>query len=182
MAMREARLAMRSCCLSIMFGVLSCALVHPAWAQPSLPSVAADPVGYCARMVTIDVPAGGSSPIPISLEARVRAAVGLAPDAAFVPAAFAWRCMQGTVYVCAVGANLPCGTKANRAHQNSGADGFCRSHRDAGVVPAYVTGHDTLYDWRCVAGHAVRGKAIAAVDARGYRTDIWHRLKTDTDH
>jgi hypothetical protein len=49
-----------------------------------------------------------------------------------------------------------------------------------GVVPAYVTGHDTLYSWSCTAGHAVRGKAVASLDARGYRTDIWHRLELDS--
>jgi hypothetical protein len=176
---------MRSFSLSCLFGAVICGLVRPAWADPAaptvtLPSALADPVGYCARIGTIDVPTGGGSPIPVALQPRVRAAVGLTADAPFEPAAFYWRCMRGAVYVCAVGANLPCGAKANRAHRNAGAERFCRAHRDLGVVPAYVTGHDTLYSWSCTAGHAVRGKAVASLDARGYRTDIWHRLELDS--
>jgi hypothetical protein len=150
----------------------------PVWADPSRANEVADPIAYCARVGTMDVPPGGGSPIPAVLEARARTAVGLTADAPFEPGAFYWRCMRGAVYVCTTGANIPCAAKADRARRNVAAQRFCREHRDLPVVPAYVTGHDTLYGWSCVAGEAVRGAAIAALDARGYRQDIWHRVES----
>jgi hypothetical protein len=154
----------------------TCAFVHPARADSSRVDAIADPIAYCARIGTVDVPRGGGSPIPGAIEARARAAVGLSADAPLEPGAIYWRCMGHAVYVCATGANIPCASKANRARRNVAAEQFCREHRDVAVVPAYVTGHDTLYDWSCVAGDAVRGKAVATLDGRGYRADIWHRL------
>ncbi len=153
---------------------------RPAMAN-SLPAVAADPFGYCARIGTIDTPAGGASPVPPSLEPRVRAALHLAADAPFKPSMFYWRCMQGAVYVCDTGANIPCETKANRAHHNAGAEEFCRTHTDLASVPAFATGHATVYAWSCVAGHAVRGKVLAPLDRRGYRSDFWHRIDAGVD-
>jgi hypothetical protein len=152
------------------------AFVQSASADPPRADAIADPQAYCARVGTVDVPRGGGSPIPGAIEARARAAVGLSADAPLEPGAIYWRCMGHAVYVCATGANIPCASKANRARRNVAAEQFCREHRDVAVVPAYVTGHDTLYDWSCVAGDAVRGKAVATLDGRGYRADIWHRL------
>jgi hypothetical protein len=86
--------------------------------------------------------------------------------------------MDGAVYVCTVGANLPCQSKADRARRNSGADVFCRDNRDAEIVPAYATGHRTIFEWRCVSGKAMRGKAIFKLDRRGFQRAIWRRLKT----
>jgi hypothetical protein len=75
-----------------------------------------------------------------------------------------------------VGANLPCQRKANRSKRNAGADNFCRDNRDTASVPAYASGHDTIFDWSCAAGLAVRGRAVAKLDRRGYRIDIWYRV------
>lgn len=87
--------------------------------------------------------------------------------------------MDGAVYVCAVGANILCASKADGSLSNEGATAFCRDKREAPFVPAYATGHATIYQWRCVKGAAVRGKAVAALDRRGYRTDVWRKLDSD---
>jgi hypothetical protein len=164
--------------LLMLYGlVLLAALAHAPTAIANSPVAdSADPFAYCARVGNIDQPAGGSSPLPAALEQPVRVALGLASDAPFEPSMFYWRCMQHAVYVCDTGANIPCATKADRAHRNAGAEEFCRTHRDAAVVPAFATGHATLYAWRCMAGHAVHGKILAPLDRRGYRSDFWHRI------
>jgi hypothetical protein len=108
---------------------------------------------YCARVGTMDTPTRN--------KAR--------------PGSY-WRCMDGAVYVCEVGANIPCDSKADRATHNAGADNYCRESRDATTVPAYATGHQTIYEWHCAAGLAVRGRPTAKLDRRGFRTDFWHRI------
>jgi hypothetical protein len=131
-----------------------------------------DPFDYCARIGTIDEPAGGASPVPVALMPWIRI-----PGWAEVSAqALYWRCMDGEVYVCAVGANLPCAGKADRAKFNAGAESFCRENRNAAAVPAYATGHNSIYSWSCVDGAAVRGKRVVKLDRRGYDVNIWHRV------
>jgi len=137
-----------------------------------------DPFAYCARIGTIDEPAGGfaPSPIPPALIPYLKSVFGTADVSAAKPELFYWRCMDKAVYVCAVGANLPCGGKADRARRNRGAEAYCRENRNADAVPAYATGHATIYAWSCSAGRAVHSPAIMKLDRRGYWTDIWHRV------
>ena len=84
--------------------------------------------------------------------------------------------MDGLVYVCAVGANIPCQSKADISRRNAGAQAFCREHPDAGIVPAYATGHRTIYEWHCMSGSPLRGKAVQQLDRRGFQSNFWHRL------
>ncbi|HWZ64876.1 MAG TPA: hypothetical protein VNX02_17795 [Steroidobacteraceae bacterium] len=135
-----------------------------------------DPFAYCARVNTIDTPLGGASPIPPALAPFLRKTLGLSADAPLTPESSFWRCMDGAVYVCAIGANLRCDAKADRASRNAGADNYCRENPNATFVPAYATGHDTIYAWSCSAGGAVPGNRTIKVDRRGYRADIWHRV------
>ena len=135
------------------------------------------PLAFCARVGTLDIPPGGGSPVPRALEPYVRTALRLSADSVFAPESYYWRCMNRAVFVCAIGANLPCASKADRSKRNAGAEQYCRDNRDASSVPAYATGHETIYDWRCVAGSAVRGKRTVRLDRQGYRTDIWHRIR-----
>jgi len=97
-------------------------------------------------------------------------------DAKSQPGSIFWRCMDGAVYVCAVGANLVCDGKADRAKNNAGAGNFCRDNPDAKVVPAYATGHATIYEWHCAGGRASRGRQLGRIDRRGYPSDIWHKV------
>jgi hypothetical protein len=135
-----------------------------------------DPFAYCSRMGDVDEPSGGASPIPATLMPYLGAVFG---GSARIPPSgdsYYWRCMGGAVYVCVVGANLPCQHRANRSKRNTGADNFCRDNPVAASVPAYASGHDTIFAWSCGAGLAVRGRAIAKLDNRGYRIDIWRRV------
>ena len=83
--------------------------------------------------------------------------------------------MGGKVYACAVGANLPCQDKADLSRQPSAAVvEFCRQSPSADVVPAYVTGRATVYEWRCAQGAPDIVRQIATPDAQGYLSNIWY--------
>lgn len=142
-------------------------------------SATSDPFGYCSAIGSIDTPAGGSSPVPTALKPFLSRALGLSAGRGFSPESYYWRCMNGMVFVCAIGANIPCGAKADLAKHNLGADKYCQDNPESTFVPAYATGHETLFAWSCSLGHAVPGKRIAKLDARGYRIDIWHKVLRD---
>jgi hypothetical protein len=144
--------------------------------NPNTPPAAEDPFAYCLRVETIDTPIGGGSPIPTALLPYLRAAIGLSSNAPLTRQSYSWRCMDGAVFICAIGANIPCQTKADRARRNSGAERYCRENPNAPVVPAYATGHSGIYDWSCSSGHSVRGKASVTLDRRGYAVKFWYRL------
>jgi hypothetical protein len=149
----------------------------PATRPATGPRDIADPFTYCAKVGTDDrrdLPAGEQA--TKLLDPYTRAALGVSPDAPLAASSIFWRCMDAKVYVCVVGANLPCESQTNSAKQNRGAESFCREHPDAADVPAYAVGHDSRYAWRCAAGRAVRGQPVARIDRRGFRTDIWHEL------
>lgn len=131
--------------------------------------------GYCARVGTIDKPADGT-PLPPDLLPYVRSTLGLSADAVLEPRSYYWRCMEGAVFVCAVGANIPCDAKADRAKSNLGSRNYCRENPDAPLVPAYATGHNGIYEWSCSRGAAVRGKLTVKLDRRGYRADVWYKI------
>jgi hypothetical protein len=76
-------------------------------------------------------------------------ALGLPDGRDFRPESYYWRCMNRMVFVCAIGANIPCGAKADLAKRNLGADKYCQDNPEATFVPAYATGHETLFAWSC---------------------------------
>lgn len=86
-----------------------------------------------------------------------------------------YRCMNGKVMVCFVGANLPC-TKMNAKRENPGADVFCRENPDAGSVPAYAIGHDSIHTYRCRSGKAEVTETTRQLDQRGFAKDLWIEL------
>ena len=140
-------------------------------------AAAGDPFAYCTRVGTIDRPAAGfaPTPIPAALEPAVKALFRL-PDGAVKPELYYWRCMDRAVWVCAVGANIPCGAKADLARRNRGAEAWCRDNPNADFVPAFATGHRTIYAWKCAAGRAVRGPPTGKLDRRGFQTEFWYRV------
>jgi hypothetical protein len=140
------------------------------------PTAPADPFAYCAAIHNIDIPIGGASPVPGALKPYLARALGLPANSAMVPESYYWRCMSGAVYVCAIGANIPCDAKADRARRNMGAEHYCRENPGATFVPAYATGHASIYSWSCSAGDAVPGRRMAKVDHRGFRVDFWYRV------
>jgi hypothetical protein len=139
--------------LSLSLSGLFCVWVTALPAQSAGRPATTDPVAYCKSVGTRDT---------------VRRLPGSAGSF--------WRCMDGLVFVCAVGANIPCQSKADVSRRNAGAQAFCGENPDAEIVPAYATGHRTIYEWRCVSGAAVRGKTLLRLDQRGFQADFWHRL------
>jgi hypothetical protein len=85
------------------------------------------------------------------------------------------RCMNGRLFACFTGANLPCG-KMNTARDNHGADEYCRANADVDVVPAFATGHDTIYSYRCAGGRPVIVEPTLTLDARGLAARLWAPL------
>jgi hypothetical protein len=132
----------------------------------------------CARVRDDDTIRGYS---PSLRDDTVRAFKTFFPDAKGVPAddeleaQANFRCMNGKVLVCFVGANLPC-VKMNTARDNPGANEFCRSNPDAYLVPASATGHDTIYSYRCQGGRAEVDGEVWELDERGFAKKLWTEI------
>jgi hypothetical protein len=140
------------------------------------------PFAYCAAVGTIDAPDARyvGPAVPEAVARGLQKAFGIAPPEPLF--AFergtTWRCMDGAVYACNVGANLPCDAKpAADPAPGDALRTYCAENRDAEFIPMYVTGHDTVYDWSCTDGSPQRGRQTAALDARGYVASIWHRIE-----
>jgi hypothetical protein len=133
------------------------------------PASAASGAAFCSSAAAPRAPV----PVPRQLEARVAEAFGLpvdlVRDTGFV------RCAGSRLLACVIGANLNCG-KANPSRSLPGASEFCRENPDADNIPMAATGHDTIYDWRCVGLRAVATKTVVAVDAQGYDAGNWKEL------
>src|SRR5262249_1040186 len=76
-----------------------------------------DPFAYCAAVGNVDAPDARYTgpPLPPSIVQGLRRAFGApasAPNEAFTHGTF-WRCMDGSVWACTVGANLPCQARAD---------------------------------------------------------------------
>ncbi len=82
------------------------------------------------------------------------------------------RCMDGRLLACFTGANLPCG-KMNVDRSNRGAEAYCRDNRASPFVPAFATGHDSAFVYRCVGGHAEVSGETFKLDARGFAASLW---------
>jgi hypothetical protein len=94
------------------------------------------------------------------------------PDSSDIETQAQYRCMDGKVMVCFVGANLPC-VKINTAKDNPGADAFCKEHSKEESVPAFATGHDSAYSYKCRDGKAVVDHETWKLDKRGFAEKIW---------
>lgn len=140
-----------------------------------------DPFAYCAAVGTVDAPDGrwAGPPVPVAvIEGLIRAA-GLpenAPRRQLRRSTF-WRCMDGKVYACFVGANLPCQSKADtRRIPTPAMWDFCAQNPDAVIIPAYVTGRETVYEWYCSGTMPTVRRQVAEPDARGFLKNIWYRI------
>ncbi|MBZ9849310.1 hypothetical protein LB565_15090 [Mesorhizobium sp. CA14] len=108
----------------------------------------------------------------------VKAFKKLFPDAKDTPAESElqtqanYRCMNGKVLACFVGANLPC-AKMNAARDNPGADEFCKTNPNDDAVPAFATGHDAVYAYKCRNGKAVVTGESWVLDKRGFAKKLW---------
>ena len=140
-----------------------------------------DPFAYCKAVGTVDSPdsryVGPKTPETIVL--GLRKAFGAPADApldVFERGTY-WRCMDGKVYACNVGANLPCTEKADTSREpNQGMKDWCKSNPDSEFIPAYASGRSTVYEWKCEGENPAIVKQINKPDAAGYISDIWYEI------
>lgn len=130
------------------------------------------PAAYCKRAGTDDT----TRPIPESLVAAVNGAFGLHLPAGLAMAGTVFRCGGGRVMVCTIGGNLPCGKANTSRTPGAGAVQWCRGNPDASFIPAYATGHDTIYAWGCQAGAPRIVRQALQVDPRGFVGEFWKTL------
>ena len=172
----------------MMLSMLAIALLLGACAAPVAqstrtplpPASYSDPFAYCAAVGTVDAPdarySGDKMPAVV-LQGMIRQGV-VSADA---PAAFqknaVWRCMDGQVWVCHFGANLPCEERADTSQTPTAEmEDFCKNNRNADVIPAAVTGRATVYEWRCTDGKPAMVKQVFTSDAQGFIADFWFKL------
>jgi hypothetical protein len=158
-----------------------CESLPPA-ATPTEPAARySDPFAYCAAVGTVDAPderyAGPAAPEAVIEGLREKAEIaGDAPDD-WVAAGTVWRCMDGDVWACFVGANLPCSERADTSMTpRPELEGFCDANPNADVIPAAVTGRATVYEWRCVDGAPQAVRQVLTPDAQGFLSDFWYEL------
>ncbi len=94
------------------------------------------------------------------------------PDEAMLRAQAKFRCMDGKVYACFIGANLPCG-KLNTSRHNAGAETYCRTDPEADFIPMAATGHDSVYSYRCRGGKPEVAHTSYELDRRGFAKSLW---------
>jgi hypothetical protein len=135
----------------------------------SKPGFAASPAAQWRRLGTDD----RVRPIPGSL---IPAAVRLfdlgAMPAAQIQGSTYFRCMSGRLLLCNVGANLPCG-KADTSRRPPGTAAWCAAHPQSDFIPMAVTGHATIWRWRCEGGKPATVGPPEAVDRRGFIARYW---------
>jgi hypothetical protein len=140
-----------------------------------------DPFAYCAAVGTIDAPdARFTGPaMPEAVVRGLKAALDLPADLSDAALAgnSVLRCMDGKVYACTVGANLPCSERADTGRKPAPAlHDFCRQSPDAAVIPMAVTGHATVFEWRCAGDTPTIVRQFGRADAAGYLARIWHQI------
>lgn len=142
----------------------------------------ADPFTYCAAVGTIDAPEERYTgpKVPESIVAGLRKIFG-SPDSTpqeLMERGTFWRCMDGKVWACFVGANLPCKTKADKNRTPSRAmEEFCTTNPADEGMPAYVTGRATVYQWRCREGSPEIIRQLVDADAQGFLSSIWFEIR-----
>jgi hypothetical protein len=148
------------------------------------PGTYADPAKYCDAVVTIDKPDKRYTgpAVPEWMARALRNETGASPTAPLDPFRQAlWRCADGYVMACTVGANIPCDSKGDTSKvPTKGAEAYCRDNLNSETVPAVATGHATVYEWRCRDGKAVVVDQVLPLDGQGYPSVFWYKV-TPTD-
>jgi len=140
-----------------------------------------DPFAYCAVLGTIDAPDSRYTgpKVPEVVAQGLKKAFGAPADAPlgpFIRNTF-WRCMDGRVYACTVGANLPCQERADVSRKPTpGMTDFCKNNPHAEVIPAVATGRATVYEWTRPHDMPDVVRHFAQPDARGCLSNIWYAI------
>jgi hypothetical protein len=146
------------------------------------PASFTDPFAYCAAVGSLDSPdARYTGPqVPEAIAQGLKQAMQLPSSAPIEPLRHLtiWRCMDGKVYACNRGANIPCEEKANTERTPSAEmKEFCSANPTAEFIPAAVTGRATVYQWSCVNGQPSIAKQLAQPDARGFISSFWYTIE-----
>ncbi|NNM61754.1 MAG: hypothetical protein HKM03_06255 [Steroidobacteraceae bacterium] len=137
---------------------------------------AASPAALCARLGTSDrLRALPAALVPAAMRIFKLGAM----PAAEVERSTVFRCFDHRVLLCNFGANLSCG-KADARRDLPAASAWCARHPGSSFIPMYLTGHDTIYAWRCEGAHATTGASRLRVDARGFIASHWRRMEMTT--
>jgi hypothetical protein len=175
--MKSAQIALFVAPLLIVTTLAGCTAAAPA---TSTPTTYIDPFAYCAAVGTIDAlgPTYTGPQAPQSIAEGLQQALN-APDTPLdvIENGMFWRCMDGDVYACFVGANLPCEAKADTSQTPTQEEtDFCQANPNADVIPAVVTGRETVYEWRCTDGAPEIVKQVFHPDAQGFLSEIWYKI------
>jgi hypothetical protein len=141
-----------------------------------------DPFAYCSAVGTIDIPDSRYNGVamPDTLIQGYLKATGLQNNGEpmdLLRTTTSWRCMDKSVYVCNIGANLPCDSKADtNKNPTQAMQDFCKANQNADSIPMSVTGHATIYSWGCAKDTPRLLSQVFQVDAAGYITNIWYQL------
>lgn len=151
---------------------LAAAIALGLAAGATLPAAAASPAALCRKLGTDD----HLRPIPSTLVPVARRLFDLhSAPAEWVRRATVFRCFTHHVLICNLGANIPCG-KADTRRDLPSADRWCAGHPGSDFIPYVVTGHDSIYRWRCVGARAAASGPAREVDARGFIARFWKRV------
>jgi hypothetical protein len=160
-------------------GVVSCASTYEVSVSPT-PATYVDPFEYCAAVGTVDTPdaryTGEKTPEAIVTGLQKALNASDAPIEWFTNGSF-WRCMNGKVYGCFVGGNLPCEAKADTERAPTQAEkDFCAQNPNSDFIPMVVTGRETVYEWRCTNGVPEIVRQFVEPDAAGFLSNIWYEI------
>ncbi|HEX2922666.1 MAG TPA: protease inhibitor I42 family protein [Chloroflexota bacterium] len=139
-----------------------------------------DPFGYCTAVGTVDEPDGRyvGPAKPDSIVAAIRSLFpNMPPEAA--ARGLSWRCLKGQPLACEVGANLPCGKVNSNDTPTPQMSEFCQNRPDSDFIPAAITGHETIYSWKCSGTNPVVDKQVVDVDSQGFGSNYWYQLVPD---
>jgi hypothetical protein len=172
--------ALKVLSLVVLLMVAAALIACSAPAATPTPATYTDPFAYCAAVGTIDQPGANytGAKVPESVAQALLTALGgpSTPLDALQNGSF-WRCMNGKVYGCFVGANLPCEEKADTNRTPTQAETeFCSQNRDSDFIPAVVTGRATVFEWRCTNGVPEVVKQFVQPDAQGFLSNVWYQL------
>lgn len=171
--MTRNRGARAACYRTAMRMTAACATGIISWPlTAAAPATAASPDQYCAAAGTDD----SLRPIPGPLVSAAKTLfhLGTMPESRITRSTWL-RCDEGHALLCNEGANLPCG-KANTRRDLPAAERWCREHPDTDFIPAYVTGHDTIYAWKCLGSAAAITATVFQTDRRGFISQFWKRV------
>ncbi|HWH69823.1 MAG TPA: hypothetical protein VNT26_10580 [Candidatus Sulfotelmatobacter sp.] len=152
----------------------------PFRTQAAADTTYTDPFAYCAAVGTIDAPDSRyiGEKVPMRIAKGLQQATG-AQSVEFLLETSHWRCMEGKVYACTVGANIPCMSKANTSRTPDPAmREYCRNKPSGdGIIPMYVRDRASIYDWECRRNKPVITRQLHTPDARGFLSGFWYQIK-----